>query len=46
MFWGLFTWYKKGLTHIWKPETKVQKKAVNKEVKAMNLVFEITKKAE
>jgi transposase len=46
MFWGSFTWYEKGPTHIWKPETKVQKKAADKEVEAMNLVLEIAKKAE
>jgi hypothetical protein len=46
MFWGLFTWYEKGPCHIWKPETAAMKKLAIKEVKAMNLVLEISKKAE
>ena len=46
MFWGLFTWYEKGLTHIWKPETVTMKNTATKEIKAMNLILEISKKAE
>jgi transposase len=46
MFWGSFTWYEKGPCHIWKPETAAMKKLAMKEVEAMNLVLEISKKAE
>jgi hypothetical protein len=46
MFWGSFTWYEKGPSYIWQPETTAIKKAVAKEVEAMNLILEISKKAE
>jgi transposase len=46
MFWGSFTWYEKGPSHIWQPETTAMKKAAAKEVEAMNLILEISKNAE
>ena len=46
MFWGSFTWYKKGPCHIQKPETKTKQKTALKDLKAINTILETVKKAE
>jgi hypothetical protein len=32
MFWGCFSYDKKGPCHIWKPETKTERAAAQKEI--------------
>ncbi|KAJ9220690.1 hypothetical protein DTO027B5_2217 [Paecilomyces variotii] len=36
MFWGCFSWDKKGPCHIWKPETAQEKKNAEKELEILN----------
>ena len=36
MFWGCFSYDKKGPCHIWRPETKKEKEAADEVLKAMN----------
>ncbi len=36
MFWGCFSYYRKGPCHIWKPETEAQKKAAQKKIDTWN----------
>jgi len=36
MFWGCFSYDKKGLCHCWLPETKQEKEQVEKEIERMN----------
>src|SRR6266498_1288675 len=36
MFWGCFSYYRKGPCHIWKPETEAQKKAAQEEIDTWN----------
>ena len=36
MFWGSFSYDKKGPCHIWKPETAQEKKAAEAELAEMN----------
>lgn len=36
MFWGCFSWDKRGPCHIWKPETAADKKTAEKEIQEMN----------
>ena len=36
MFWGCFSYDKKGPCHIWKPETPAEKKAAQKELDKLN----------
>lgn len=36
MFWGCFSWDKKGPCHIWKSETAAEKKAAQKEIDKIN----------
>jgi hypothetical protein len=45
MFWGCFSYDKKGPFHIWKPETKKDKDAARKELSALNAVTEPEAKA-
>jgi hypothetical protein len=36
MFWGCFSYDKKGPCHIWKPETKTERAAAQKEIDKLN----------
>jgi hypothetical protein len=45
MFWGSFSYDKKGPFHIWKTETKKEKKATKKELDALNAAAEPEAKA-
>jgi hypothetical protein len=45
MFWGCFSYDKKGPCHIWKAETATQKKAAIADLKALNTVLEPEHKA-
>jgi transposase len=36
MFWGCFSYDKKGPCHIWKPETKIERAAAQKEIDKLN----------
>ena len=36
MFWGSFSYDKKGPCHIWRPETTQEKKTAEKELAEMN----------
>ena len=36
MFWGCFTYDKKGPCHIWTPETKQEKEEAQKAIESMN----------
>ena len=40
MFWGYFSYNKKGLFYIQKAETAVQKKAADTDLKAQNALIE------
>jgi hypothetical protein len=40
MFWGCFTYDKKGPFHIWTPETKKEKEEAKKAVDKMNQELE------
>ena len=40
MFWGCFTYDKKGPCHCWLPETKAEKTKATKEIAAMNVALE------
>jgi hypothetical protein len=40
MFWGCFSYYKKGPFHIWKQETTAQKKAAEADLQARNKAIE------
>ena len=40
MFWGCFSYNKKGPFYIWKAETAVQKKAADTDLKAQNALIE------
>ena len=46
MFWGCFSYDKKGPCHIWKAETAAQKKAAQKELDKINNEKEAEHKAE
>jgi hypothetical protein len=45
MFWGCFSYDKKGPFHIWKIEIKKEKKIVQKELDAINLANKLQTKA-
>lgn len=45
MFWGCFSYDKKGPFHIWKAETTSQKKAAEADLKAQNMLIEEKNKA-
>jgi hypothetical protein len=36
MFWGSFSYYKKGLCYIWKPETAAEKQASKADLEERN----------
>jgi hypothetical protein len=40
MFWGCFTYYKKGPCHIWEPETPKQKKEADTYLAKLNAELE------
>ena len=40
MFWGSFSWYRKGPCHIWQPESEAEKKAAQEELKRLNALYE------
>jgi transposase len=40
MFWGCFSYDKKGPYHIWKPETKKEKEEADREIKKLNAELE------
>ena len=40
MFWGCFSYDKKGLCHIWKPETAAEKRACQADLDRMNALLE------
>ena len=40
MFWDCFSYNKKGPFHIWKAETAAQKKAIETDLKAQNILLE------
>jgi len=40
MFWGCFSWDKKGPCHSWTPETSQEKKAAEREIKELNATLE------
>jgi hypothetical protein len=40
MFWGCFSWYRKGPCHIWKVEMEKERKAAKEEIDAWNLAME------
>jgi hypothetical protein len=40
MFWGCFSYDKKGPFYIWKAETAAQKKAAEADLKAQNALIE------
>jgi hypothetical protein len=40
MFWGCFSYDKKRLCHIWKPETALEKKQAKAEIDRMNAELE------
>jgi len=42
MFWGCFSYDKKGPCHIWKPETKQEKEQAKKEIEKLNAEMEPT----
>jgi hypothetical protein len=46
MFWGCFTYNKKGPFYIWKAETAAQKKATEADLKAKNALIEESNKVE
>jgi transposase len=46
MFWGCFTYDKKGPCHIWKPETPSEKKRAQEEIDRINKEIEPIKKEE
>ena len=46
MFWGSFSYDEKGPFHIWKPETKKEKRAADVEIKRLNDRLEPVKRAE
>jgi hypothetical protein len=46
MFWGCFSYDKKGPMHIWTPETAQEKSAAAKELEIINAIREPTLKAE
>jgi hypothetical protein len=46
MFWGCFSWDKKGPCHIWKTETKAERKANDKILEEINAKLEPIMKAE
>ena len=46
MFWGSFSYDKKGPCHIWKPETLKEKEAAKKELSAINALKEPQAKAD
>jgi hypothetical protein len=41
MFWGCFLYDKKGLCHIWKPEIKIERAAVQEEIDKLNKELEL-----
>lgn len=45
MFWGCFSYLRKGPFHIWKPETVAEQKAAEKEIAKLNEELEPTMKA-
>ena len=45
MFWGCFSYDKKGPCYIWKAETAAQKKAADTDLKARNALIEEENKA-
>jgi transposase len=46
MFWGCFSWDKKGPCHIWKAETKAQRKENDKLLEKLNIELEPSLKAQ
>ena len=40
MFWGCFSWHRKGPCHIWKVEMEKERKAAKEEIDAWNLAME------
>ena len=40
MFWGSFSYDKKGPMHIWQPETAQECQAVDKELENLNAIHE------
>ncbi|KAK6857764.1 hypothetical protein PG995_005463 [Apiospora arundinis] len=46
MFWGCFTYNRKGPCHAWGPETAAQRKAANAAIAALNEELELVKQAE
>jgi len=36
IFWGCFSWYRKGPFHIWKPETEAEKKEAAEAINTWN----------
>jgi transposase len=46
MFWGCFSYDKKGPCHIWKPETAQERKAAQKQIDKLNKELEPALKAE
>lgn len=46
MFWGCFTYERKGPMHIWEPETSAQKKTAARELKQLNDILEPIKRQE
>ena len=45
MWWSCFLWYKKGLWHIWEPETLAEKAANKKDLATQNATCEASDKA-
>ena len=46
MFWGCFTYDRKGLCYIWEPETAAEKKEYTRNLEILNARLEPEKKAE
>jgi len=46
MFWGSFSYDKKGPFHIWRPETARERKEVDKELEELNEILEPSKREE
>lgn len=46
MFWGCFNYDKRGPCHIWKPETKMERRNADKELAEINIELEPIFKAE
>lgn len=46
MFWGSFTWYEKGPYHIWRTETKAERKLNDQYIEQINLIAEAAAREE